>query len=218
MKKWHSSNRFLYRIFPVDLVKTRLQNHTGRETFGGVQLAKSIIKTEGIRGLYRGLLANLVGVTPEKAIKLVANDYFRTLLSFGRSPDNLPVHLGMIAGGMAGFVQVIATNPMEAVKIRMQMATVGSNVSKTSTMEIVKDLGLRGMYRGSSATLSRDIPFSMIFFQLSSTLKELFRSPETNTVDFRYVFGSSLMAGAIAAYLVTPMDGTVGCCQHLKYM
>ena len=172
-------------------------------------MAKSIIKTEGIRGLYRGLLANLVGVTPEKAIKLAANDFFRSKFSGKKPSDSLPVHLGILSGAMAGFTQVIATNPMEAVKIRMQIATGSGSgdFSRRSTMDVVKELGLRGLYRGSSATLSRDIPFSMIFFQLSSSLKESFRKPGGGNIDFKHVFASSLIAGAVAAFLVTPMDG-----------
>lgn len=37
-------------------------------------------------------------------------------------PNKLPVELGILAGALAGTTQVIATNPMETVKIRMQMA------------------------------------------------------------------------------------------------
>ena len=133
-----------------------------------------------------GLVANLVGVAPEKAIKLAANDFFRVSLA-GLStnakgnPDNLPTGLGMLAGALAGTTQVIATNPMETVKIRMQMAAInvarstsmGSMVVREipSTLSVVKDLGIRGLYRGSLATLSRDVPFSMIFFQLFASFK-----------------------------------------------
>ena len=38
------------------------------------------LRTEGIRGMYRGSGVNLLLITPEKAIKLVANDGFRFLL------------------------------------------------------------------------------------------------------------------------------------------
>ncbi|RYH31982.1 solute carrier family 25 protein [archaeon] len=59
-------------IFPIDMVKTRLQaNDKGRYS-GPVDVVKKIISQEGgIRALYRGLPVNLIGVTPEKAIKLV---------------------------------------------------------------------------------------------------------------------------------------------------
>ncbi len=53
---------------------------------------------------------------------------------------------------------MVATNPMEMVKINTQMA--GQYALKTGTkpktsMEIVKELGVRGLYRGTAATLLR---------------------------------------------------------------
>lgn len=74
-----------------------------------------------IRGLYAGSGVNLFLITPEKAIKLVANDFFRNCLAV---PDQnqLSVVRGMIAGGGAGFCQVVITTPMELLKIQMQDA------------------------------------------------------------------------------------------------
>ena len=40
-----------------------------------------MIKKEGFVGLYRGLVPQLIGVAPEKAIKLVVNDYLRTFFT-----------------------------------------------------------------------------------------------------------------------------------------
>ncbi len=37
-------------------------------------------KNEGLRGMYKGSSVNLLLITPEKAIKLVANDGFRYML------------------------------------------------------------------------------------------------------------------------------------------
>lgn len=42
---------------------------------------KKVIRHEGVVGLYRGLLPQLVGVCPEKAIKLTVNDLVRDKLS-----------------------------------------------------------------------------------------------------------------------------------------
>ena len=39
---------------------------------------KQVLKNEGVSGFYRGLGPQLVGVAPEKAIKLVVNDYLRS--------------------------------------------------------------------------------------------------------------------------------------------
>jgi len=58
-------------IFPIDMVKTRLQASTNTYS-SPIDCFRKILATEGgPRALYRGLAANLIGVTPEKAIKLV---------------------------------------------------------------------------------------------------------------------------------------------------
>lgn len=72
-------------------------------------------------GMYSGSGVNLLLITPEKAIKLVANDCFRFYLGVP-GQKHLPVYKGMIAGGGAGFCQIVVTTPMELLKIQMQDA------------------------------------------------------------------------------------------------
>ena len=42
------------RLFPVDLIKTRLQNYKGNTSLNYFDLTRNVVKTEGARGLYRG--------------------------------------------------------------------------------------------------------------------------------------------------------------------
>ncbi|KAF9422041.1 hypothetical protein BGZ94_008686, partial [Podila epigama] len=42
-----------------------------------VDCFRQLIAKEGVRGLYRGIVPNLIGITPEKAIKLAVNDFAR---------------------------------------------------------------------------------------------------------------------------------------------
>nr|XP_015195094.1 PREDICTED: mitochondrial glutamate carrier 1-like [Lepisosteus oculatus] len=70
-------------VFPIDLAKTRLQNQqNGSRLYSSMSdcLFKTI-RSEGYFGMYRGAAVNLTLVTPEKAIKLAANDFFRHWLS-----------------------------------------------------------------------------------------------------------------------------------------
>ena len=97
-------------VFPLDMVKTRLQSQSVRTTASApIHCFKMIIAREGATGLYRGLGANLVGVIPEKAIKLAANDTLRDLLK--DSNGKLTLRDEVLAGGGAGLFQVVATNP-----------------------------------------------------------------------------------------------------------
>lgn len=64
----------------------------------------------------------------------------------------------------AGACQVIFTNPLEIVKIRLQVAGEIAGGSKVRALSVVKDLGLLGLYKGARACLLRDVPFSAIYF------------------------------------------------------
>ncbi|KAJ2605273.1 mitochondrial aspartate-glutamate transporter agc1 [Coemansia sp. RSA 1722] len=207
-------------IFPLDMVKTRLQNQkpiNGKLPYsGGIDCFRQIVRTEGVKGLYRGLVPNLAGVTPEKAIKLAVNDIMRGVLAekAGTSIDRLPVMYGALAGATAGLCQVIATNPMEIVKIQMQVsatqqvASSGAG-SQVTAMGIVRQLGLRGLYKGTACTLLRDVPFSFIFFPLQALFAQKMHQriygndgkPSTLSV-----LAGSTVAGIVAAAAVTPAD------------
>uniref|UniRef100_H3DC28 Mitochondrial glutamate carrier 1 n=2 Tax=Tetraodon nigroviridis TaxID=99883 RepID=H3DC28_TETNG len=108
-------------VFPIDLAKTRLQNQrSGQQIYKNMMdcLIKTV-KSEGYFGMYRGAAVNLTLVTPEKAIKLAANDFFRHQLSYD---GRLTVFREMLAGCCAGMCQVIITTPMEMLKIQLQDA------------------------------------------------------------------------------------------------
>nr|XP_020636187.1 mitochondrial glutamate carrier 1-like isoform X1 [Pogona vitticeps]XP_020636188.1 mitochondrial glutamate carrier 1-like isoform X1 [Pogona vitticeps]XP_020636189.1 mitochondrial glutamate carrier 1-like isoform X2 [Pogona vitticeps] len=109
-------------VFPIDLVKTRLQNQrSGQQVYKNMLdcLVKTL-RSEGCFGMYRGAAVNLTLVTPEKAIKLAANDYFRHLLT--KEGTALSLSKEMMAGCGAGICQVIVTTPMEMLKIQLQDA------------------------------------------------------------------------------------------------
>ena len=63
-------------VYPIDLVKTRMQNQRSGSFVGelmyrnSMDCCKKVIRHEGFFGLYRGLVPQLMGVAPEKAIKL----------------------------------------------------------------------------------------------------------------------------------------------------
>lgn len=63
--------------------------------------ARKVIRHEGIFGLYRGLLPQLVGVCPEKAIKLTMNDFVRDKLT--DSNGAIPLYGEFLAGGTVSF-------------------------------------------------------------------------------------------------------------------
>lgn len=86
-------------------------------------------------GLYRGLLPQIIGVAPEKAIKLTMNDFIRDKLSVDGRINFLSE---ILAGSCAGASQVVFTNPLEIVKIRLQVAGEIANGPKVFIKNIIK--------------------------------------------------------------------------------
>ncbi len=100
-----------FMVYPIDLVKTRMQNQrssrVGEMLYkNSIDCARKVIKNEGFRGLYSGVLPQLVGVAPEKAIKLTVNDLVRGHFSKKNGEIWLPHEV--LAGGMAGACQVVS--------------------------------------------------------------------------------------------------------------
>ena len=147
-----------FAVYPIDLVKTRMQNQRSKSYVGEVMYRnsfdcfKKVVRHEGIMGLYKGLTVQLIGVAPEKAIKLTVNDLARD--KFMQYNGTLPLYGEIIAGGMAGGCQVIFTNPMEIVKIRMQVAGEIQSVARSErTIKIVRELGFMGLYKVKTTLL-----------------------------------------------------------------
>uniref|UniRef100_A0A674BBY7 Solute carrier family 25 member 22b n=1 Tax=Salmo trutta TaxID=8032 RepID=A0A674BBY7_SALTR len=164
-----------------------------------------------LRVWLKGAAVNLTLVTPEKAIKLAANDFFRQHLSKD--------------GEMLVGCGVIITTPMEMLKIQLQDHCYCINVKllfycltafvtlpclgpggpvelrSHTEMQLLKIQGIAGLYKGLGATLLRDVPFSIIYFPLFANLNSL-----GGPTPFYVSFASGCFAGSTAAVAVNPVD------------
>lgn len=222
-------------VYPIDLIKTRLQNQRS-PTSGAVAVAegavaqpvytgaidclKQVLQKEGIRGLYKGLLPQLMGVAPEKAIKLTVNDMLRDAFTnkdkIGSDGKDIYLPLEILAGCGAGASQVLFTNPLEITKIRLQvqgettamfLAAGKTPPVQQSVFSIARELGLAGLYKGSAACLLRDMPFSGIYFPAYAALKrKIQKDNDGEPLKPWHLLVAGAVAGMPAASLVTPAD------------
>jgi len=210
-------------VYPIDLCKTRIQNQ--RIEVGVPKLYeheidcfRKVVRNEGARGLYRGLGPQLVGVAPEKAIKLTVNDLLRGLFGEDGDKDNVSLPLEIVAGCGAGASQVVFTNPLEITKIRLQVQGETEALAKKAgrahqskgAMGIVTELGISGLYKGASACFLRDIPFSGIYFPAYAASKHYLGDEQERAGDRPLgalkLLLAGMMAGVPAAFLTTPAD------------
>ncbi len=109
-------------VFPLDKIKTLLVSKNtafaNQNIFSAIrsQLVYNI-KKEGLRaGLYRGLAPQLIGIAPEKALKLTVNDRLRRWIRGSDQSRDLLLWEEIAAGCGTGLVQVFVSNPIEVVK------------------------------------------------------------------------------------------------------
>jgi len=195
--------------------------------------------------MYSGLLAQLIGVWPDKAAKLSANEYMLGLLADPVLGTVSP--LGQLAAGMfAGLCQVVFSNPREIVKIQMQMMSAGKNAvrcegpaegdapqqmitaglggrrlaapvalsvmsqeqqvsSQLNQMRrVLRELGLRGLYRGAPVCAARDMTFSAIYFPIYGFLKTYAAAHGLSGSAWIMVMGT--LAGIPASFCTNPVD------------
>ena len=129
----------------------------------------------------------------------------------------------MMAGGSAGLCQIVVTTPMELLKIQLQDAgrvaaqlraqgQSTAHLPKISALSITKELlatkGIFGLYKGTKATMLRDVSFSMVYFPLFANLNKLGprKSPDSPEAVFWWSFISGCAAGSISAAVVNPAD------------
>ncbi|XP_053615464.1 mitochondrial glutamate carrier 1-like [Plodia interpunctella] len=209
-------------VFPIDLVKTRLQNQTtgkdGKRQYSSMlDCFKKTYAAEGYFGMYRGSAVNIILVTPEKAIKLASNDYFRYYFT---GPDGtIPISRQIISGGMAGCAAgMTLTTPMELLKIQLQDAgrvaaeakKAGKAAPKITAMSVasklIKEKGIGGLWKGVAATTVREWSFCLIYFPLFAVINSATNPDPTKPPPFWCSFVAGLGAGSVAAFLVTPVD------------
>lgn len=194
-----------FAAYPIDYVKSQLQTEEGRAKYdGGFDAAADIVKTNGPFALYRGVMVNILGVAPEKTVKLGANSFMRGAITakFGY----LPFVGEIVSGGFAGMTQVIVTNPLEVVKVKMQ-------TSEMSVKDVIKQVeGIKDLYQGAGACIARDMVFSAFLFPFYAHAK-VFMLPFITTLvgdQNAPVFWTNLLAGSIAAgpsaFISTPAD------------
>ncbi|KAG5240418.1 nicotinamide adenine dinucleotide transporter [Salix suchowensis] len=152
---------------PLDVIKTRLQVHglpPGSGQGGSIIISslQHIVKTEGFKGLYRGLSPTILALLPNWAVYFATYEQLKGILSNVSGDSQLSVSANMVAAAGAGAATAIATNPLWVVKTRLQTQGMRPGLVPYKSVlsalrRITQEEGLRGLYRSwGSAFFGRD--------------------------------------------------------------
>ncbi|KAI9462201.1 mitochondrial NAD transporter [Boletus coccyginus] len=138
---------------PLDVVKTKLQAQRailGQPGYQGVlDIVKTTLRHDGIRGMYRGLGPTILGYLPTWAIYFAVYDGIKR--RFGEPPLGGPLPPGRIypAAQPKGYQPVMRDHPW-TLHILSAMIAGATSTTCTNPLWVIKTrfMGLRAFYRG----------------------------------------------------------------------
>ncbi|KUJ16673.1 mitochondrial carrier [Mollisia scopiformis] len=168
---------------PFDLVKVRLQTAERGAYSSALDVVRKSVARDGLRrGLYAGVSAPLVGVTPMFAVSFWGYDVGKGLVRRFSTVENDQFTVAQVSA--AGFFSAIPmtaiTAPFERVKVLLQIQgqkqlAPGEKPKYSGGVDVVRQLykegGVRSVFRGSAATLARDGPGSAAYFATYEIIK-----------------------------------------------
>lgn len=172
---------------PFDMVKVRMQTMPtpapGQSPLysSAMDCTRQIMRKEGFRGLYKGMSAPLMGVTPIFALCFWAYDVGKTAIKTAKGYTS-DAQLSLVDIGIAGGLSAIPTTlimaPGERIKCVLQVQDVATGAGGRKfagpgdvVKHLVKTEGIGSVFRGSLATLLRDGSGSVAYFAVYEAIK-----------------------------------------------
>ncbi|XP_072027316.1 mitochondrial carnitine/acylcarnitine carrier protein-like isoform X2 [Amphiura filiformis] len=168
---------------PLDTIKVRLQTQPKPQPGvpplykGTYDCFLKIVKKEGPLGLYKGMFAPILGVTPMYATCFLGFSVGKKLQTPSNNGEYSPIQL-FKAGMLAGVFTTTIMAPGERIKCLLQIQQASGAKAKYAgpfdcAKQIYREAGLfKGLYRGTCATLLRDVPCTGMYFMTYVWTKE----------------------------------------------
>ena len=165
---------------------------------------RRVVHDDGVRGYFRGNLANCIRVVPYSATQFVTFDYCKRVVTdfTGQAQPTIVQRLG--CGAMAGICASFATHPLDVIRTRLAVQKELAGITHTITT-LWAEGGVGAMYKGLGPTLASLAPFVAINFAAYDTLKARF-FPDGMPQGPVYSLGMGATAGIIAQTACYPLD------------
>jgi solute carrier family 25 carnitine/acylcarnitine transporter 20/29 len=153
---------------PVELTKIQMQNQIGVGTFRSPSdCLRQVWRKGGLVGCYRGIWPTILRETPSYGVYFACFEGFRRYWTTEENNGHLDNCRLMLAGGFSGIAAWMSTYPMDVVKTRIQAGSLfnGEKTSMASCFKnIIKNEGIPGLFRGTTATIIRAFPTNAVIF------------------------------------------------------
>jgi hypothetical protein len=194
---------------PIETIKARMQisSEAGRTNKGNYSSIgstfKSIVSTEGVKGLYKGISAAYARELTYSSLRLGLYEPFKKF--WKADSKDASIVKKFISGSSAGLVAAAAANPVDFLKIRMQNWEGEAKSVVWHAKTVFGEAGIFGFYRGVQITMLRAMLINgtklSTYDQIKTTLKKGgFKD------GIKLQFMCSMTAGFIMASVSAPFD------------
>uniref|UniRef100_A0A673AE73 Mitochondrial uncoupling protein 2-like n=1 Tax=Sphaeramia orbicularis TaxID=375764 RepID=A0A673AE73_9TELE len=172
--------------FPLDTAKVRLQIQGESQKAKGTEVMKyrgvfgtiaTMVRTEGPRSLYNGLVAGLQRQMSFASVRIGLYDSMKQF--YTRGTESAGIVTRLMAGCTTGAMAVAFAQPTDVVKVRFQAQVRVADGERryNSTMEayktIARDEGVRGLWRGCMPNITRNAIVNCAELVTYDMIKEL---------------------------------------------
>jgi len=186
---------------PFDTVKVFLQDHAakGARAHTTASATREIYSRRGVRGLYAGVAAPLIGASLETGANYACFHLIRegVALDAAGGRDGFASRLGAsaVSGAIAGAAMCAFLTPFELVKCRAQVGQGGGRAVAVAR-EIVAQGGVSGLFRGFTHTMMREVPAGAVYFASYEALQTMFPRARRSEDVTRAAFEEQNASGA----------------------
>ncbi|KAH6829695.1 Mitochondrial substrate carrier family protein [Perilla frutescens var. hirtella] len=210
-------------LYPISVVKTRLQvaSHDAVER-NAISVAKNLLKTDGICGLYKGFGTVVTGAIPTRILFLTALETTKIAALKMVEPLKLsePTEAA-IANGLAGMTASLCSQaifvPVDVVSQRLMVQGYSGNATYTGGLDVVRKViksdGYGGLYRGFGLSVMTYAPSSAVWWaSYGASQRIIWRFLDDGNVaptEGKIVMvqaAGGFFAGATASCVTTPLD------------
>ncbi|KAJ6664805.1 hypothetical protein lerEdw1_005777 [Lerista edwardsae] len=206
--------------FPLDTAKVRLQiqgeskaskaakNVKYRGVFGTIA---TMVKREGPRSLYNGLVAGLQRQMSFASIRIGLYDSVKQFYT-PQGSDHTSIFTRLLAGCTTGAMAVTCAQPTDVVKVRFQahISVVGGPKKYNGTVDayrtIAREEGFRGLWKGTLPNITRNAIVNCGELVTYDLIKEALLRHHLMTDNFPCHFVAAFGAGFCATVVASPVD------------
>lgn len=135
-----------------------------------------IVRTEGLKGIYQGVLATVAKQGSNQAIRFSVFNPLKNYFSDGDPKKDIGVVRTFLCGGLAGAASVFGNTPVDVIKSRLQ--SIGARERYRSTWHCVQETwaegGVKAYYKGTTPRLARVVLNVALTFTIFDQMMKVF--------------------------------------------